>query len=157
MSDITRRFKTKQRIRNMTDITITVPIGFTVADIARANQSLSDSEWRELAHELHAIIAAVRASYIARPPSRTELVARLPNEDTNLPHADLLAFEEADLIESLRRTVVGIWPADDRETANLSVWLMERLTDLGNDSLYVRYLRLYDRIQSTDFAEVLTN
>jgi hypothetical protein len=132
--------------KNMAAIAITVPIRFTVADIARANPSLSESEAFDLAWEAHNIIAAVQASYIAFPPSQAELVARACNENKRLLYADQLAFEEADLIEMLRRTIVGIWPGNERETADLSEWLMERLDDIGGDSLYLQYLRLCDRI-----------
>jgi hypothetical protein len=44
------------------EIKITVPIAFTVALIIRHNQAISENEARELAHELHDLVAAVQAA-----------------------------------------------------------------------------------------------
>ena len=54
--------------------------------------------------------------------------------------------EASDVVETLLRTAVDTWPADGGEAANESIWLMERLTTVGGEELYLRYLRLCDRI-----------
>jgi hypothetical protein len=127
-------------------IKITVPIALTLAEIARANQEISDDEALKLAHELHDLIAAVQTAYIVRPPSPAVLAARMPREDAHLPYEDAVAFEVADLVDTLRRSVLGFLPSDWDEACSAGVWLMELLTDLGDDSLYDRYLRLCSRI-----------
>jgi hypothetical protein len=64
------------------------------------------------------------------------------------------AFELADLVEAVRRTVLGFWPYNG--VAEESEWLMDRLTSI-DDGLYQRYLRLHDKTQMTSFGEPLTN
>ena len=127
-------------------IKITVPIALTLAQIARANQEIRDDEALKLAQELHDLIAAVQTAYIDRPPKPAALAARLPDEDAHLPYEDAIAFEVADVVDTLRRSVLGFLPPDWNEACSAGVWLMERLTDLGDDSLYDRYLRLCSRI-----------
>ena len=127
-------------------IQITIPLALTRAEIARVNEKIRDDEALTLAHELHDLIAAVQTAYIVRPPSPAALAARLPNEDAHLPYEDAIAFEVADVVDSLRRSVLGFLPPDWDEACNTGVWLMKLLTDLGDDSLYDRYLRLHSRI-----------
>jgi hypothetical protein len=44
------------------EIKITVPIAFTAVLIIRHNQAISENEARELAHELHDLVAAVQVA-----------------------------------------------------------------------------------------------
>ena len=87
-----------------------------------------------------------------RPPTSSARLNRprwprvCPDEDAHLPYEDAIAFEVADVVDTLRRSVLGFLPPDWNEACNAGVWLMELLTDLGDDSLYDRYLRLCSRI-----------
>jgi hypothetical protein len=128
------------------NLKITVPVALTLAQIARANQDICDDEALKLAQELHALIDAVQTAYIVRPPSPTALAARLPEEHAHLPYEDAIAFDVAEVVDTLRRSVLGFLPPDWNEACSAGEWLMERLTDLGDDSLYDRYLRLCSRI-----------
>jgi hypothetical protein len=141
----------------MTDITITIPLELTVSRIARANPTIGNDEARELAQEVHSIIATVQAAYAAHPPDKARLAARLPTAARCLPYETAIAYELGDVIDEVRNTIFGFWPTDPSEEAELSCWIAEWLTDLdASDILYVRYLRVYDRIQGTDFASILT-
>ena len=140
----------------MTDITITIPLGLTVSQIARANPTIGDDEARELAQEVHSIIDMVQAAYAAHLPDKAKLTARLPSAARCLPYETALAYELGDVIDSIRNTIVGHWPTDHSEEAELSCWIAERLTDLdSSDILYVRYLRVHDRVQGTNFASIV--
>ena len=127
-------------------IQITVPIALTLAQIARANHEIRDDEALKLAQELHDLIAAMQTAYIVRPPKPAALAARLPEGHAHLPYEDAVAFEVADVVDSLRNSVLGFLPPDWNHACHIGEWLMERLTDLGDDSLYDRYLRLCSRI-----------
>jgi hypothetical protein len=141
----------------MTDITITIPLPLTLAQIARANPTIGDDEARELALETHSIIAMVQELYATNPPNKVWLANRLPTEDRCLPYETAIAFELGDVIDSIRDTIFGHWPTDPNAAGDLSCWIMARLTDLdASDILYVRYLRVHDRVQGTNFASDLT-
>ena len=141
----------------MTDITITIPLELTVSQIARANLTIGNDEARELALEVHSIIDMVQAAYAAHPPDKATLTARLPGAARCLPYETAVAYELGDVINSIRNTIFGFWPTDSNEEAELSCWIAKWLTELdASDILYVRYLRVYDRVQGTDFASILT-
>jgi hypothetical protein len=146
-------------------ILITIPIALTTsqiaraAQIARADQAISNDEALELAQEMHDLIAVVQAAYATHPPDKTMLVKRLPRSAKHLPYETAVAYELGDLIDSMRDTIFGHWPGgeDSNETGDLSEWIMDRLTDLSDgDSLFVRYSRLADRVQGTNFTAILT-
>jgi hypothetical protein len=119
------------------DITITIPIALTTSQVIRASPAaISESEARQLALELHDLIAEVQARYLSRP-------LREP-----------AAFGLADLVDAVRRTLLGFWPTDGTAAGNESCWLMEQLTDIDGALLYDRYLLLHDRIQGTNFATI---
>ena len=137
----------------MTSIMLTIPLELTVSQIARANPAIGNDEACELAQELHSIIAAVQAAYAARPPDKAKLVARLPGAVRRLPYEVAVAYELGDVLDSVRNTVFGHWPADPIEECELSCCLAGWLDDLEDgDNLYARYLRLSDRVQGTNFA-----
>jgi hypothetical protein len=106
----------------------------TAARIRRVNRSVNKETARELAAELHDIIARVKSFY---------------SQPCGGPTAD---FEESDVIQTLLRTAVNFWPSDDAAAASESIWLMERLTFVGGHELYLRYMRLSDRINGTDLV-----
>ena len=119
----------------VTDIELRIPAGLTAAQIQRVNADIGDDDAQALAVELHAIIAAYRQLFSVRPPDEAEALS-----------------EEADMIATIWRTAMDMWPKDNGVSANESVWLMERLTAVGGDELYERYLRLSDRINKSDVA-----
>ena len=116
-----------------TDIEPSIPIDITAIQIRRANASITEETAQILAAELQDIIKSVRELYRAPPNS--------DGED-----------EEIYLVEAVRRTAVNIWPADEAATIEESVYVAVRLTDLGGDQLYLRYLRLSDSVNGTDLA-----
>ena len=118
-----------------TDIELSIPIDFTAIQIRRANASITEETAQTLAAELHDIISSARKLYSVQPSPKSNAKC-----------------EEIDVVETLRRTAVNVWPADQRRAANESCWLMERLTDVGGDELYVRYLRLCDSVNGTDLV-----
>lgn len=142
---------------NMPDVTITIPLALTHSQIACANPTISNDEARELAQEMHSIIATVQEFYAAHPPDKARLTARLPGAARCLPYETAVAYELGEVINEVRNTIFGHWPTDPSEECELSCWLGEWLTEIdASDILYVRYLRLYDRVQGTDFASILT-
>ena len=85
---------------------------------------------------MHGIVAAYRQLFAVRPCG-----CFVDNEET-------------DVIETVLRTAVDVWPLDGDEVAYESVWLFERFSAVDGDELYERYLRLFDRMNGTDFADV---
>jgi hypothetical protein len=65
------------------------------------------------------------------------------------------ASEETDVVETILRTAVDVWPLDEGAGAAESVWLYERLEAVDGDELYDRYLRLCDKINGTNIADTL--
>lgn len=127
--------------KNMTDLVIAIPLTLTASQIIRGSpKAISDPE----ALELHDLIGEVQARFgdVKRP---------LVGGGFFDPGS---AFELADLVEAVRRTVLGFWPYNG--LAEESEWLALRLTSIDDD-LYNRYLRLHDKTQMTSFAEPLTN
>jgi hypothetical protein len=131
--------------KNTTDLMITIPLALTASQIIRGSpKAISDPEALELALELHDLIGEVRARFV---------YVKLPLVGGGFSDngAD---FEVADLIEAVRRTILGFWPHGAE--ADESVWLMDRLTSIDDD-LYNRYLLLCDKVHMTSFGEPLTN
>ena len=117
----------------MTDIELSIPIDldFTAIQFRRANASITEETAQILAAELDDIIESVRELYRAPP---------------------VFEGEEIYLFEAVWRTAVNIWPDDEAAAIEESVYVMERLTDLGGDELYLRYLRLCDSVNGDDLA-----
>ena len=90
-----------------------------------------------MAIELHGIVTDYRQLFALRPPS---------------DHYGL--SEETDVIETILRTAVDVWPSDEDAVAAESIWLFERFDAVDGDELYERYLRLSDKINGTDLAEL---
>ena len=145
----------------MTTLTISVPIELTAAQTIRHRPSTTDAalspatedakrEAAELAREAHAIIAEVQARYAPLPlVTLTDdvgyaLARRMPSDDES-------AFVLADLVDAVPRTILGFWSTNQNAAVRESDWLWEQLTAIDDD-LYVRYLRLCDRIQGTNLA-----
>jgi hypothetical protein len=91
----------------------------------------------QMAIELHGIVAAYRQLFAVRPPCGC-----------------FVDNEETDVIETILRTAVDVWPLDGDEVAYESGWLFERLSAVDGDELYERYLRRFDRINGTNFADL---
>jgi hypothetical protein len=103
------------------------------AQIRRANPSIDREAAQKLSAELRDLIDRVR-TYCGAHPCDTPIGP----------------LEESDVIETLLRTSVGFWPSDEAEAASESIWIMERLVNAGGDELYLRYMRLYDRVNATE-------
>jgi hypothetical protein len=119
----------------MPNIKLSYPADLTAAQIRRVNPSINEETARELAAELHDIVAYVQSLYATQPRGE--------------PTAD---FEESDVIQTLLRTALDFWPRDEGAAGNESIWLMEMLTFVGGDELYLRYMRLCDRVNGTDLV-----
>jgi hypothetical protein len=89
-----------------------------------------------MAIELHGIIAAYRQLFAVRPSSES-----------------FVDNEETDVVEMILRTAVDIWPLDGDEVVQESEWLAVRFMAVGGEELYEQYLRLFDRINGTAFAD----
>jgi hypothetical protein len=123
----------------MPSIQLTIPADLTTAQIRRVNPSINEETAQELAAELHDIVACVQR-YFAAPPCNWPFPA---------------ALVESDVIQTVLRTAVDFWPSDQSAAAGESVWVMEMLDSAGGDELYLRYLRLYDRVNGTDLVKEL--
>jgi hypothetical protein len=109
------------------------PADLTAARIRRANPSIEKEAARELATELHDIVACVQGRCAAQPKPYPE-------------------FEASDLIQAMMREIVDDRPPGDGAAATDSMWVWEWVTSLCGDELYLRYMRLFDRINGTDIA-----
>lgn len=120
----------------MQDIELRIPVELTASRIER-RASISAEAAHQMAIELHGIVADYRQLFALRPP------------------CDLYApFEETDVVETILRTAVDVWPSDGDEVAAESIWLAERFMAVDGDELYERYLRLFDKINGTDLADL---
>jgi hypothetical protein len=104
---------------------------FVAARIRRANPSIDKEAARELAAELHDIVASARER--------------------------CSAAEESDLIQTMMREIVDDRPPGDAAAydagASASMYLAVMLTDPDSpEDLYLRYMRLFDRINGTDIV-----
>jgi len=120
-------------VEEMPNVELSAPVDFMAARIRRVNRRINKERAGELAAEVYDIIACVQRSYC--PGLRRG-------------SADIEAIH---VIQSLLRTVVNIWPTDEEDAVNESVWLMLSLTDI-DDELYRRYMRLCDRVNGTDLS-----
>jgi hypothetical protein len=120
----------------MQDIDLRIPTGLTASRV-KGMALCSEEAAHEMAAELHSIVADYRQLYALRPPGAV-----------HGPH------EETDVVETILRTAVDVWPCDGDVCGRESVWLYERFSAVDGDELYERYLRLFDRINGTDFADL---
>jgi hypothetical protein len=138
--------------RMTTDITITIPLALTASQIIRGSPAaISESGALELARELHDLIAEVQARYVRHP-----ILERMPSDDecdfepvARMPSDDECAFMLADLVDAVRRGLLGFESTNQNAAVAESDWLEELLTST-DDALDARYLRLCDRIQARD-------
>jgi len=120
----------------MQDIEIRVPVELTAARI-QGRASVSQEAALEMAMELHSIVGGYRQLFALRPPG------------------DCYAEnEETDVVETILRTAVDIWPSDKDSVAAESMWLAERFSAVDGHELYERYLKLFDKINGTDIADL---
>jgi hypothetical protein len=118
----------------MSDMELKFPLALTAARIIRAGVIEDEAVALKLAHELHDIVATYRALYAARPEC-----------ERDYPCADI---EEADVIDTIVRTTLGNGPNDH------GGWVYERFLGVDGEDLYVRYMKLADKVLGTDFAEL---
>ena len=105
---------------------------------------------------MHAIIAEVQARFV-----RYRIAERMPYDDepdfelvSRWASDDECAFTLADLLDAVRRGLLGFWSVNRDTAVHESDWVTEQLTSI-DDVLDARYLRLCDRIQGTNYAESL--
>jgi hypothetical protein len=115
----------------MQDIELRIPIELTTSRI-QGHARISAEAARQLAIELHEIVAAYRQLFAAR-----------------LPCGCFVDNEEADVVETILRTAVDVLPRDGDVRCRESEWLYERFAEVDGDELYERYLRILDRINGT--------
>ena len=89
-----------------------------------------------MAIELHGIVAAYRQLFAVRPPCES-----------------FVDNEETDVVETILRTAFDVWPLDGDEVVHESEWLAVRFMAVDGVELYDRYLRLFDQINGTAFAD----
>jgi hypothetical protein len=90
-----------------------------------------------LAAELHGIIRVCRQLFSVPPPDYGE-------------HSS----EEVDMSLTLWRIALGLWLSNDA-AGRTKAWLLERLEAVDDyGALYERYLKLADRINGTNFAQL---
>ena len=114
----------------------------TASRIRRRNPSVSERAAREMSAELEAIEACVRGYFAAGPFPMT------------LPDGVLDRDVEEGAVQSLWRVTFDIEP-DGLEACYEAMSVMEFLMLAGGEDLFLRYVRLYDRINGTNTAAVL--
>jgi hypothetical protein len=117
-------------------IELRIPVELTASQI-QGRASVSAEAARQMAIELHGIVAAYRQLFAVRPPCES-----------------FVDNEETDVVETILRTAVDVWPLDDDEIVVESIWLFERFSAVDDDELYERYLRVFDKINGTNFADI---
>jgi hypothetical protein len=122
----------------MQDIELRIPVELTTARIQRANPSLAEHAVYELAVELHKSVGFVLKLYSVRPTCESYAES-----------------EETDLVDTILRTAVDMWPRDKDTAARESIWVAECFMAVDGDELYERYLLLCDKINGTDIAKFL--
>jgi hypothetical protein len=120
----------------MQDIELRIPVELTAMRI-QGRASISAEAAHQLAIELRSIVAAYRQLFTLRPPC-----------------GNYVENEETDVVETILRTAVDLWPLDGDEIAHESVWLFERFSAVNGDELYERYLRLFDKVNGTNYADL---
>jgi hypothetical protein len=121
----------------MQDIELKISIELTASRI-QERARISAEAAHQMAIELHGIVVAYRQLFAVRPP----------------PYDDYAESEETDVIETILRTAVDVWPSDEDAAASESVWLYDALSHVDGDELHDRYLRLCDQINGTDLADL---
>ena len=120
----------------MQDIELRIPVELTALRI-EGRSHISAEAANQLAIELHALVADYRQLFALRPPCN--------------PYSP---SEETDVVETILRTAVDVWPSDEASAAVESMWLFERFDAVDGDELYERFLRLCCKISGTDLADV---
>ena len=120
----------------MLDIELKIPVELTAMRI-QGHASVSAATAHQLAIELHGIVGAYRQLFAERPPCGC-----------------FVDNEETDVVETMLRTAVDVLPLDGDVRGRESAWLYERFSAVGGDELYERYLRLFDRINGTNFTDL---
>ena len=120
----------------MQDIELRIPVELTAMRI-QGHARISAEAAHALAIELHGIVGAYRQLFAVRPPCDS-----------------FVDNEETDVVETILRTAVDVWPLDDDEIVVESIWLFERFSAVDDDELYERYLRVFDKINGTNFADI---
>ena len=118
----------------MANVALGVPADLTAARIRRANPSISEETAREDAAIVHDIIACVRQAYAIQSTD--------------------WCGEEDDTIETILRTVTGVWPKDHDAACSEGEWMMHQLTHAeqltGEGDLYRRWLRVCGHVENVD-------
>jgi hypothetical protein len=122
----------------MQDIELRIPVELTASRIER-RASISAEAANQLAIELHAIVADYGQLFALRPPC-----------DHYAPS------EETDVVETILRTAVDVWPSDKDAVAIESMWLAACFSTIDGYELYERFLRLCDKINGTDLADLVS-
>jgi hypothetical protein len=107
----------------MQDIELRIPVGLIASRIQRIDASTTEHAGAELAMELHDVVACYRQRRAGRPSFKSYAES-----------------EETDVVETILRTAVDVWPADKDAAANESAWLAQRMIAVGGHELYDRYL-----------------
>jgi hypothetical protein len=126
----------------MNDIGLTISVEWTATRIFRHPYNVVDNKGlaRTLAKELHAIIIDYLNLFSARPP--VDDYGEDPDE-----------FVKADMIFSILQTTIDLWP--DRKAAECeTILIYEDLCQWDSDELGERYVRLFDRINGSNFARI---
>jgi hypothetical protein len=120
----------------MQDIELRIPVELTASRI-QGRGSITAEAAHQVAIELHDIVTVYRQLFALRPPCNY-----------------YAGYEETDVVETILRTAVDLWPLDGDEIVVESVWLFERFSAVDGDELYERYLRVFDKINGTNFADL---
>jgi hypothetical protein len=120
----------------MQDIELRIPVGLTASRIQRIDGSTTERAAQARAMELHDIVACYRQRCAVRPSCKS--------------YAE---YEETDVVETILRSAVDVWPADKDAAAIESVWLAERMIAVVGRELYDRYLRLCDEIKGANIVQ----
>jgi hypothetical protein len=119
----------------MSTIELRIPVELTASRI-KGMTLVTDEAAQEMAVELHNIAADYRQLFALRPPSGV-----------------YGEFEETDVVETILRTALDIWPIDGDACGRESAWLYERFSKVDGDELYEGYLRLFNKINGTNFTD----
>jgi hypothetical protein len=120
----------------MSDITHVIPVTLTAARIIRHGK-VDEAEALALAEELHRIVH----DYVDL------LSVRAPD---HYPLSD--EFTKADMIDTILRTALGVWSADEGAE---SAWICDQFSRVDGDELHERYLRICDAINGTEIGNLL--
>jgi hypothetical protein len=136
-SGAARQAHRHSRRQAVSDISHVIPVTLTATRIIRHGKVDDEAKAQALAEELHRIVHGYLNLLSVRPPDRYPL----PDK-----------FTKADMIDTILRTAIGMWSADEGAE---SVWIYEQFSRVDGDELYERYLRICDAINGTDIANLL--